>query len=102
MEKQFKEIIEQLVITWGISSIWWMSYYLYKVSQGKPFKITMFFIHCILAFYCWTVAWDFLPAGISSRNWILSIVWFLSYLILEVVETKWVNYLISYIKKWKN
>jgi hypothetical protein len=99
MEKR-REIINNIVYTWGVWGFGWVSYYLYQVSKWKDFQWSLFFINMVLAFFVWYVIWQFLPNS-EYTNWLLAISWFSSYGILQFLEQKWAWLILKNITKWK-
>lgn len=103
MPERAGEIIT-ILKTSAISGAWWIAYYLYMVSKGTKFKLYMFIINIILAWYVWYLAWILLPTELSVRDALISISWFSSFPLLAMLEEKFPKFVENYFikeSKWK-
>ena len=89
MKMPFKEIADRAVelsFAWLLSALGGIAHYLYKVSQGMPFMMTMLLINIVLAWFVGTLVGSIIEPGIQYRDAVIAISGFSSLQILGFLE----------------
>jgi hypothetical protein len=85
----FEKIAEFIPPHSWIWAIWGMAMYLNQVRKGQKFTTWMFIVNILLAMWVWYLAWEFIPDSFwNIKNSMISICWFLSYPILDLLEKR--------------
>ena len=85
-----------------IGAIWWIAMHLNQVRNGQKFKVWMFIVNILLAMWVWYLAWEFIPDSFwNIKNSLISICWFLSYPILDLLEKRWLPLILKKVL-WDN
>jgi len=95
-----KEALEAVVIYTSLGWIWGLVHYLDQVRKGERFKFWLLAINIIISAWIWWVMWPLLPHDLTdtTKFSIISVSWFLSYIILKFIEDRWLQLLLK--KLW--
>jgi fluoride ion exporter CrcB/FEX len=91
------EWVKEAIVTGWVGLFGGSAYYLYLVSKGQKFLMSMFLINLFLAFFIGYITGQFIWDDVAFRDWILAISWFTSFPLLSLLEKKWSALVAKYI-----
>ena len=99
----FKEWIEHSWPYASLWAIWWVVMYLNQIRKWTPFKVSMFLISIIVAWWIWMVVHDFVPESLwDYKFWIISMIWSVAFPIFDWITTTWLWILLKAITLFLN
>jgi len=97
-EKITKELIENTAPYVGFSSFGGIAIYLHQMRKWKKFSFVWFIINTLMAWWLWWlvyISWVIKWFDIGMQVTLISITWYLAYPILDLVEERWLDFIIK-------
>ena len=82
--KEIVQFMDKNLTGAGIAWVWWLIHYVYKLNKNEVFSFTKLVINIILAWWIW-----FLCQKLWLSEVYISIAWFCTYPLLNLIELKW-------------
>ena len=99
VQKLLESLGEGLSVA-AIGWIGWCAYYLYNISKGENFRLTMLLINLFLSFFIGWLIGEFIPDDFSYKYGIVWVGWFCAIEIIRIIEKKIPTLFSQYIDKW--
>jgi len=93
-----EEILKTLAAGW-YGAIGGLALYLNQIRKGVVFNLAKLITNVLLAWFIWWLIGWILPLDILGREQLIAISGFLAYPILDLMEEKWLDFLIDKVIK---